>query len=367
MVYRIEVSSADLVASRFAISPLITTKQALWVLSGKKEAGPWRAWTDRMREPYGRLLATEPGLGPMTVLFRDHAYNADFPAPPPAGVNTPIEEELAVVRATPVAQAHEEIARNLEGMARPPEEAARVLFSPDVVALFADALQRAWEEIVAPSWPRFHAILERDVVQRAGRLATYGWAAALDDLAPKARWLPDGVIEVHSGPGRGPGTGTSTGLGSDSGLGTGTGFGSGPGSDETFRLDGRGVLFLPSVFPLGIGSYFEHDWPYALSYPARGTGVPPETGGGAAGLAGLIGRTRTRILLELAVPATTSRLATLLGLGLGTVGGHLAALRGAGLVARARTGRSVLYHRTALGDALAGPPETGPPSADGGR
>ncbi|GIH92371.1 ArsR family transcriptional regulator [Planobispora siamensis] len=327
MNYRIEVSSRDIMASRFVVSKLIMTKTALWVLSGKKEAGPWRAWADRVREPYGRLLATEPGLPAMTALFRDHRYNADFPAPPPTGVNPPIEEELAVVRATPLAQAHDEIARNLEGMPRPPEAVLEILFSPDVVTLFADALRRAWEEIVAPAWPRFHAILERDVIQRAGRLAAYGWAAALDDLAPKVRWHPDGVIEVRST------------------------------TDETYRLDGRGVLFVPTVFPTGVGSYFEHAWPYALTYPARGAAIPHEP---ADGLSELIGRTRARVLLELAVPATTTRLTALLGLGLGTVGGHLAALRRAGLVASARTGRSVLYHRTALGDALAAADPGGP-------
>ncbi|MFF5208709.1 ArsR family transcriptional regulator [Streptosporangium sp. NPDC000396] len=323
MVYRIEVSPQDIAASRFAISPLMVTKHMLWLLSGKREAGTWRAWTDRAREPYENLLAERPGLRPMVSLFRDRRYNADFPAPPPTGVNTSFEVELATVRATPVAQAHAEITRNLDGMARPPKAVMDVLFSPDVVQLFADALQAVWDEIVAPSWPRFHAILERDVVQRAGRLATYGWAAALADLGPQVRWHPDGVIEVYA---KSP--------------------------DETHRLGGRGLLFVPTVLSKGVGSYLEDDWPYAISYPARGVGIPHET---PDGLAGLIGRTRTRVLLELACPATTSQLVALLSLSLGTVGGHLAALRGAGLVTGSRVGRGVLYHRTALGDSLVSP------------
>ncbi|WP_433243803.1 ArsR family transcriptional regulator [Streptosporangium sp. CA-135522] len=323
MVYLIEVSPRDVVASRFAISPLMVTKHALWLLSGKREAGVWQAWVERARRPYENLLAGQAGLGAMVALFRDRRYNADFPAPPPAEVNTPFDAELTTVRATPAAQAHDEIARNLEGMARPPDAVMDVLFAPDVVDLFADAIQAAWEEIIAPAWPRFHAILERDVIQRAGRLATYGWAAALADLSPQVRWRPDGVIEVRA---KSP--------------------------DDTYRLDGRGLLFVPSPFDCGVGSYLERAWPYAISYPARGTGIPHEA---PDGLAGLIGRTRTRVLLELAGPATTSQLVTLLGLSLGTVGGHLAALRRAGLVTGSRTGRGVLYHRTALGDSLVSP------------
>ena len=56
-----------------------------------------------------------------------------------------------------------------------------------------------------------------------------------------------------------------------------------------------------------------------------------------------------------AAPATTSQLVAQLGMSLGGVGGHLAVLRAAGLVNRARSGRSVNYVATPLGDALLSP------------
>ncbi|RCG32411.1 ArsR family transcriptional regulator [Sphaerisporangium album] len=310
--------------SRFAISPLIETLHALWLLSGRREAGVHRRWVEDGRRPYERLVRERPALAALVALFRRWDYNADFIAPPPSGVNVAFDDEIAVIRATPPEQAHREIARNLRGAPPPPPDLRAIMDRPDVVTLFADALEAVWREIVAPGWPRVQAILERDVVQRAGRLATYGWAAALEDLSPGVAWRADGGaghIQVRR---------------------------DNPGEDERYRLDGRGLLFVPSVFSAGVSTYLEDPWPFALVYPARGIAVEPQP---SKGLARLIGRSRAEILLR--TPATTTQLAALLGLSVGGAGGHVAALREAGLITGTRVGRSVLYHRTALGDALA--------------
>jgi DNA-binding transcriptional ArsR family regulator len=66
----------------------------------------------------------------------------------------------------------------------------------------------------------------------------------------------------------------------------------------------------------------------------------------------LIGGNRSRLLAALGTPASSTGLAALTGLPLGSVGGHLKVLRESGLVERRRSGREVLYWRTALGDAL---------------
>jgi len=324
---RIEVSAQDIMASRFAISPLIETLHAVWAISGRMEVGALRDWVARSRPAYLRLQESMPELRALVALYVPRRYTPDFIAPPPTGVNVTFEDEIATMRATPAEQAHAEIARSLQDRAPLPEPVMRVLRDRDVVARIADALEALWREVIAPSWPRFHAILERDVVQRAGRLATYGWRAALDDLSPKVRWRDDdtttGHIEVML---------TS--------------------AEGTRRLGGRGLLFLPSVFVHGMAAYLEDAWPYALIYPARGVAAPQRTPGG---LARLIGRTRTAILTELEVPATTTQLAARLGLSIGGTGDHIAALREAGLIAGVRTGRSVLYHRTPLGDSLVNP------------
>jgi len=327
---RIEVSAQDIMASRFAISPLIETLHAVWAISGRMEVGALRDWVARSRPAYLRLQESMPELRALVALYVPRRYTPDFIAPPPTGVNVTFEDEIATMRATPAEQAHAEIARSLQDRAPLPEPVMRVLRDRDVVARIADALEALWREVIAPSWPRFHAILERDMVQRAGRLATYGWRAALDDLSPQVRWRDDdaacGHIEMR--------------IGAD---------------DRTCHLGGRGLLFVPSVFIKKAGAYLDYvtdAWPYALIYPARGVAAPQRTPGG---LARLIGRTRTAILTELEVPATTTQLAARLGLSIGGTGDHIAALREAGLISGVRTGRSVLYHRTPLGDSLVNP------------
>ncbi|WP_408607111.1 ArsR/SmtB family transcription factor [Actinokineospora bangkokensis] len=102
--------------------------------------------------------------------------------------------------------------------------------------------------------------------------------------------------------------------------------------------------------------HLEAPHPTTLIYPARGASALWETSRGhdPAALAELLGRSRARLLVTLEVPASTTHLARELGLAVGAVGDHLAVLRRAGLLDRARSGRSVLYRRTPLGDALVG-------------
>ncbi len=69
-------------------------------------------------------------------------------------------------------------------------------------------------------------------------------------------------------------------------------------------------------------------------------------------LAELIGNSRARLLVGLAEPASTTQLAHAFGLATGAVGDHLAVLLRAGLVQRARSGRSVLYRRTDFGEMM---------------
>lgn len=123
------------------------------------------------------------------------------------------------------------------------------------------------------------------------------------------------------------------------------------------ELAGRGLLLMPSAFLWDRPMVAADDpWQPTLIYPARGIATLWDEGRGATpeGLAGVLGRTRAALLVDLDAPRSTTELARRHGLSPGGASQHLSALRGAGLVAGRRDGRSVLYMRTALGDGLAG-------------
>jgi len=89
-------------------------------------------------------------------------------------------------------------------------------------------------------------------------------------------------------------------------------------------------------------------------YGARGVGTlwQAEPRRAPAALAGLVGAPRAGLLTVLAAPASSTELAGRLGVTTSAVNQHLRALRDAGLLTSARHGRSVLYLRSELGDAL---------------
>jgi DNA-binding transcriptional ArsR family regulator len=331
MTLRIEVAQQDVVTSRFAISPLWELTQALRTLAGPPSRGDaaLRPWLVRVRDRYQRL-ARDADLAVLHALQPPN-WGTDFLSPVPASVSTTIEDLLAQVRATPVNQVQHEVGEALRRQPDISTRVRRILTGGQAAAYCTDILAAAWQAMLEPEWPALRAILERDVIHRAGQLTSKGWAAALDGLHPRLAWQP-GRIELK--------------------------LTHWPGQPDV-SLAGRGLLFVPSVFIWpGLAISLEPPWPPALIYPARGvaalweTAAPSQPAANGGALGPLLGTSRAAILRALDEPASTTQLAAILGQSLGGLGGHLAVMRRAGLLARARSGRSVLYWRTAVGDAL---------------
>ncbi|MEU9662510.1 winged helix-turn-helix domain-containing protein [Streptomyces chartreusis] len=316
---RFEVSVEDLLRSRFALSPALDLCLLLRSLAGQGQPLP-RAWATRL-EPAFERLRRETELDAVLAL-QTPQRGPNFVAPPPRGLTQTWADDLAVIRATQLEAARHEIAATGPS-ARDPRVRA-VLDSTDAVSRIAEAMDEAWQELLAMDWPQLRAVCERDVVHRVGVIGQHGWATTIESLHPGIAWRAGG-IELASFRG------------------------------GTVRLAGDGLLLIPSVFVGHIATHLEDPWPKTLVYRARGTAAlwgEQETVPQPDALTALVGRARARLLLALDAPASTSHLARSLAMAPGAVGDHLAILRGAGLLVRARSGRSVLYRRTPLGEAL---------------
>src|SRR5262249_49110276 len=117
---------------------------------------------------------------------------------------------------------------------------------------------------------------------------------------------------------------------------------------------GRGLCLMPCLFVRTPAPPISADEPPALGYPARGIATlwESEPPAGDEAIAALIGRRKAALLSCLDRPASTTDLAHRLGVTPGAVSQHLAVLHDAGLVTRARVGRTVLYARSDLGARL---------------
>ena len=351
----LECTFEDLAKVRFGLSPMAQVVGALQVLGGGNAPPGVPIWTAKVRERHERLLAGSPAVRALVRLHAVTDYAPDFYCVPPTGLDTTFERELAAVRATPPERAAADLRLGYRG--RPVDPALDV---PDPQDRVADALAAVWAELLAPDWPRLRALLERDIVQRAGTLTVYGWARVFDGLAFDL--LPHGDRILLGRPSKRPavtgsrtGDATATTTSSTSGGPTRDAATERPGAAEVRRVHrpgGVGVVLIPNAFGASF-VYLDPPRSYGLSYPAQGVAALWEnTYPATDSLAALLGRGRAAVLAALDTPAGTSRLADRLSMTLGGVGDHLAVLRKAGLVSRARSGRSVLYSRTPLGDSL---------------
>lgn len=319
---RFEVSVEDLLRSRFALSPAMDLCFLLGSLAGRDKPLP-RAWATGLLPVFERLRR-ESELNAVLALYTPQG-GPNFVAPPPRGLKQTWADDLARIRATPLEAARHEFATNAPGPSARDPRVRAVLDSTDAVSRIAEAMDRAWHELLAADWPQLRAICERDVVHRVGVIGEHGWATTIESLHPSITWQAGGIEIGHF-----PRVGT-------------------------VRLAGDGLLLIPSVFVRNIAAHTEDPWPRTLIYRARGTAAlwsEQEAVPQPDALTALVGRARARLLMALDAPASTSHLARSLAMTSGAVGDHLAILRGAGLLVRARSGRSVLYRRTPLGEAL---------------
>ncbi|MFF8617080.1 DUF5937 family protein [Streptomyces sp. NPDC015350] len=283
-----------------------------------------RPWADQVRP---RMVAAGLDRGWLRELVPPTGgYVPDFLNPAPAGPAPAPAAERDAIRASPA----DRVRQDLDHLARHqgnlgPRLRALHNNPQGLLAKVADELETYWELVLAPYWARIRAVLDADILYRARLAAEHGTGHLLNDLHTSVSW-DDNALRM-----------------------------SGRKQPLTRTTAGTGLLLIPSAFTgPGLRTRTTSPDPPQLAYPARGVGSlwtkRPVTQTDT--LSAVLGRSRTLLLTELEIPASTTQLAHRTGLSPAGVSQYLTALRNAGLVSAHRASRSVLYARTAAAEAL---------------
>lgn len=307
---------ADVARVRFAFSPLAELVRSLIVLRAPARHSLHLRWVRSTRPLLNGLDLTD-----LFALIPIQGDTADFLTPPPTSPLPDLAAELETIRGTPPARLVADAADVLDPQS---PVLARIALDPVSAARrLADDLDRYWQIAMSDHWPRIRVLLESDILWRSRQLATGGANALFEDLHETITW--HGSRLTVADPHHHHGT-----------------------------LSGEGLLLTPSAMCWPAVRKMISPYQPTITYPARGiatlweTGTPPTSDA----LAALVGRTRARVLISLAEPISTTALARQLSITPGAVSQHLSVLLRAGLAARSRVGRLVLYRRTRCGDAL---------------
>jgi DNA-binding transcriptional ArsR family regulator len=315
-----QVTSDLLAKARFTVSPKAEVVAALDALLRPSDPVT-RAFRAAHHVAFEAMLDERPLRSDLI----NHSYRprrgsqpgwlAHYLASPPSAPDATFEAELADVAATPVAVLRADLRETME---RPLPSS---LETGDVTEAAVFVLTWIWTRTVATDWPRREGLLRADIVARTGQLARYGWAAVLRDLGKGREWAGDGQLRINR-------------------------------FDRPTRVlsADADLSFIPVTSNANWVGWTE-PWRYAIYYPVAGR-LAPGDATRHGGLGRLVGPNRAALLRLLDQPLGTTHLAAACGLPVGAVGNHLRVLLDAGVVARRRSGRNVLYWRTALGEAL---------------
>ncbi|WP_433210503.1 DUF5937 family protein [Dactylosporangium sp. CS-047395] len=311
----------DLARIRFARSPMQELVSSVRVAGHARRVRVHRPWVQSVR---GSVSALRLDL--LAPLLADPRYVPEFLVPAPDRMGTRFGDELARVRSASEGAVREQL--ELLGGGAPLAAALRPLYDDPQRHLgrLAAELQAYWQAAIEPIWSRLAGLLDAEIGYRADQLTSGGIVRVLGSLHPELEYAEDALRILW------------------------------PTWQSRNRLDGTGVLLVPCVFA----------WPSllvdtsspspTLIYGPRGVGqvwhgsarwsAPP--------VADLLGRSRAALLARLDLPQSTTQVARELGLSAASVSEHLSVLRRSGLVSSRRSGRQVLYQRTALGTDLLG-------------
>ncbi|WP_433250806.1 ArsR family transcriptional regulator [Streptosporangium sp. CA-135522] len=318
MLSELAFSADDLALTRFAVSPMWEVITSFRLLAAGSAHPVHRTWVGQVRP---RVVAAGLDSGWLAELIPLGGYIPDFLTPPPYEPTPTLDTELAAIRATPA----DRVLADLDMLRRTGPRCQALRADPESrLARISEEIEAYWELALAPYWAKIRVVLDADVFYRARQVAEHGVGRLFNDLHSTLSWDDNTLrmVRRHCGISR--------------------------------ENAGPGLLLVPSAFAVHTLTWARPPQPPQLAYPARGAGTlwehRPVTRTDA--IAGVLGRSRTILLAELAAPASTTDLAHRTGISAAGVSQHLTALRDAGMVSAHRAGRSVLYARTAVAESL---------------
>jgi hypothetical protein len=182
----LQLSAADLLRCRFAISPVNEVVEAGRAIANPAVLAAHRPWL-RKHDAALQRFATAHEFRLLFALLHHRVHTPEFLRPLPRAAVGEIDVELEQIAATPKERVRTEVERFLNSSGRIVQEVERSLRSRDAAARVAEMLAALWGELVAPSWPQIRECLERDIAYRSRELAGGGLAAVLADLAAPVR------------------------------------------------------------------------------------------------------------------------------------------------------------------------------------
>lgn len=310
---RIRFTVADLARTRLAgassvLAATMFSAAQLAHATGRSDVEKWRrlvraGWRPPVPPLFGELIPAGP-LHPLPAFLRPHD-----------GLPT-LDEELDRVLSTPrrVLRAdleHVSRFRRLPTWSHDLADGRTTALAPLV-----DSLRGYHRVAVAPYWRGMGTSLAADRALRTRQLRDGGVEEVLRSLHPHMHWRPP-FLEVDSP------------------------------VDTDYELAGRGLLLAPAAFCSYIPCDPDEEQPtlyYEAAHPD-----PHGLRGPHSDLAALLGHSRSAVLEVIAEGVSTSTLARRTGLSASSASEHATVLRGAGLVATTRTGRTTHHTLTPLG------------------
>ncbi|MET7570049.1 winged helix-turn-helix domain-containing protein [Streptomyces sp. NPDC005492] len=320
MSVRIHFTDDDLAHIRLAQTPdplweALLSMHVLQTNAASAVFGPWRrAVRPELPAPVRELLRLAPPNG----------YSPDFLTP--AGGAGGLEAGIGALLSTPRQRLRRDLLELAHTGRRLPSWAASLADGDrEAVGQLATALRSYIRIALAPWWDAIRTRLDAERSLHDRFLTESHLDGLLGRLHPGLSWQPP-VLEVR-------------------GVG---------GVDRDVRLDGRGLLVLPSYFCWRHPTLLKDPGlPVVVVYPMAHDSVVGQPRPRAS-LGALLGQTRTEVLESLAEHhgMTTTELAHGVGIAPATASHHAGVLREAGLLSTSRAGQAVLHTLTPLGLAL---------------